>query len=537
MAHKTSQSGIEIATPSTEVEPTQELGESKEEQQRKIDIQKEVDFTQKQIQFYQDKLTSLQRMAQEVGITTDEPGEDQFEALNRQETEDQDNMQHQQTLDVANQMMQQNQQNQNVLTSLQQQQTANKTAAWVHPERANAKIAIQNIEILCDVAATPRQQASGLQAYNSLPVNRGLWFPLSNRRSASFHMGAVQFPIDILFIDGPKVAKIVANIQPKQMGSWSAICTDVLEVNAGWCAANGVSVGDEIITPLTGKTARSELEKIINTSYSAPQDARITSTKSYDPLRTLTEASNGVDDGLKEELMQMFPHLRTAQENYKVKPDTHREQPGEIDHRDPTSRWEHATLPDETSPFGDGDGADIDPFAGTTNMPDGTDGGTGGVSPQHFQYTRGFDPALDQKTPGDGIQHPKDPKFDGLKDPIRPNAQLVTVTSPSPDTELAGVDTTKLARGSIELFNRYTPEWQDYEQTPGSDYGYEKMAVITDRLISEWIDSLGFDEVNEAQLRKTMFTDEYKRLLGDTLTTVGQITNYEMFDSDLLIYQ
>lgn len=527
---------VTTEVPNT-VDPEAEFEKRKEIEE--ITRQKEIDFTQKQIQWLQDKLTMLQRMAQSQNIN--QPAEDQFEALDRQEEQEQESLQQQQNVDLAQQVMQQNQQSQQMLNTMQQQQQMQKSSAYIHPERSNIKIAVNNMEIECDVAATPKQQATGLQVYDLLPRNKGLWFPLNTRRTASFHMGNVKFPIDIIFIDGNKINKIVANIQPRQMGSWSSTCTDVIEVNGGWCDNNGVQIGDVVDTPLTNKRrARSDIEKLLNTSYSAPQDARLTSSKSYDLLRTITEAQVDDDyDALKAELMQMFPHLKQAQENYKVKPDTHREQPGEVDTRDPTTRFEHNTLPDEFSPFGDGDGADIDPFSGTTNMPDGTDGGNSGVSPRHFQYTRGFDPSLDRYTPGEGYQHQDDPKFDGLKAPIRPSAQIVTVTSPSPDTELAGVDTTKLASGSIKLFDDQGPEWHDYSHDLNDDYGlgYEKMAVVTDRLISNWIDSLGFDEENEASLRKVMFTNEYKTMLGDALISAGKAKDYDLFDSDLLIYR
>ncbi|MGW8178971.1 MAG: hypothetical protein ACWGQW_09440, partial [bacterium] len=89
------------------------------------------------------------------------------------------------------------------------------------------------------------------------------------------------------------------------------------------------------------------------------------------------------------------------------------------------------------------------------------------------------------------------------------------------------------------LYDNYSPEWNEYDS--GEEYegdpGYAKIAIVNDETISKWIDSLGFDPKDESKLRKTMFTDEYKTMLGDTLVTAGRITDYEIFDSDLLLYK
>jgi hypothetical protein len=91
----------------------------------------------------------------------------------------------------------------------------------------------------------------------------------------------------------------------------------------------------------------------------------------------------------------------------------------------------------------------------------------------------------------------------------------------------------KLAQSSTQLYTRYKPAWNEMES---DSRGYEKMAIIDDNLISRWVDSLGFDDKDEAKLRKVMFTTEYKNLLGNTLVAAGEASNFELFDSDLLLY-
>ena len=87
-------------------------------------------------------------------------------------------------------------------------------------------------------------------------------------------------------------------------------------------------------------------------------------------------------------------------------------------------------------------------------------------------------------------------------------------------------------RDAMELFEKYPPEW-------GIDEGdeYNEIAVITDRLISEWIDRLGFEKENEEALRQIMFTDDYKELLGRALSENGTVKEHKLFDSDLLLYK
>ena len=65
---------------------------------------------------------------------------------------------------------------------------------------------------------------------------------------------------------------------------------------------------------------------------------------------------------------------------------------------------------------------------------------------------------------------------------------------------------------------------------------YSKIAIVDDKIISKWIDVLGFDSENEAILRENLFTDKFKKLLGDTLTTAGRAKDFEIFDSDVLLY-
>lgn len=488
-----------VAPPVEEVAPTSD--QEKENEIRK----KELNYTQKQIQMLQTKLNDLQQLvAQNVTTKQNQPGSDSMEELDRIDQADEQNVQQHQETDLAQQQMQQEKQLQDQkmrqeqqIQNQQLQMMQRSSSRWIHPERANIKIAVKNIDLICDVAATPRQQASGLQPYDFLHENRGLWFPFTNRRTASFHMGEVSFPIDIIFVDSGKINKIVADVQPRQMGSWKSLCTDVIEVNGGWCRKNNIRVGDSINTPLSGRP-------------------RTAGANSYDTLRTITTAEE--EDTFEQDMLNTFPFLKEAQEHRQ--PDTtDKRSPGTFDGRNPQVRFLHNTLPDSENPFGDGDPGSTDPFdAGSSGNPPSKTQFVNSYG-RNFDYQRGWWPSPKDEEEREGV-------------PIRP-AQRVTVENAD------DVDMTKLANSSVTLYDRYGPDWHDYDH--GEEYegdpGYAKMAIINDELISNWIDTLGFDSKDEEKLRKTMFTDDYKVLLGDTLVTAGKISDYEIFDSDLLLYQ
>ena len=489
---------LDPAKPQNVVQPTQpvQMGDPQQEKdQEKRVKQEEVGLLSRQVQNINDRIKLLQQVAQTITPLTKNPQQDQFDNLNRLEQADEQKVQEEKMEDTQQQMMQQNQdQFKQQQTVMQQQQMMKQS--WVHPEHADVEVKLGDRVVLCDVAATPKQQASGLQTYDNLPRDRGLWFPMYSRRVASFHMGDVQFPIDIVFVDHSRVIKVVAGVSPRQPGSWSSQCTDVIEVTGGWCAENGISVGSQASTPLTSKRSRIEIERILNKSAAAHN--------SYDPVRGITEAE--AVDPLEQEVFALFPHLKKkAQELYK--PSTDRKPT--IDKRNPLERFKDHDTPDVSSPEGQDN----------PNLGAGGDVSQQSSYGKNYHEQQGYDPATFREE-----DHPY---------ALRPSAQRVQINSPSPDTELAGVIPEKLAQSSTQLYAQYKPTWNEMED---DSRGYQKMAVVDDELISRWIDSLGFDPKNEAKLRQTMFTDAYKNLLGSALVAAGEASNFELFDSDLILY-
>lgn len=87
---------------------------------------------------------------------------------------------------------------------------------------------------LCRVATTTSQHAQGLQDQPQLEPDEGLLFMFDPPRAATFHMGTVAYPIDIVFVDGERVAKVVHNASPGSHSRWSyPKCSAVLELRGG----------------------------------------------------------------------------------------------------------------------------------------------------------------------------------------------------------------------------------------------------------------------------------------------------------------
>lgn len=101
----------------------------------------------------------------------------------------------------------------------------------------------------CYIAANNQLQTRGLQGFEKIGKSEGVLFPFSSAKTATFHMGDVKFPIDIIFIGGDgRVNKIVENAQPGSKEKWAmGRVAAVVEANAGFCAENDVKVGSELV--------------------------------------------------------------------------------------------------------------------------------------------------------------------------------------------------------------------------------------------------------------------------------------------------
>ena len=103
-------------------------------------------------------------------------------------------------------------------------------------------------KFVAPIADTPAKKAAGLEVFESLKTEEGLYFPFEEPDSVTFHMGKVKFPIDIIFLmetpHGMEVNKVVSDAQPGTMEYWtSKNVKAVLEVSGGVCKEKGIKVG------------------------------------------------------------------------------------------------------------------------------------------------------------------------------------------------------------------------------------------------------------------------------------------------------
>jgi uncharacterized membrane protein (UPF0127 family) len=103
-----------------------------------------------------------------------------------------------------------------------------------------------------EVAKTEEEQAQGLMYRQSLAPDRGMLFPFSPPRPASFWMKNTFIPLDIIFVraDGT-IARIADNTVPQSLDPVAVgePVLAVLELAGGRAAELGISDGDKVSWP------------------------------------------------------------------------------------------------------------------------------------------------------------------------------------------------------------------------------------------------------------------------------------------------
>jgi len=112
----------------------------------------------------------------------------------------------------------------------------------------NSVIKFDLTHYIVDTATELSEKTAGLEVVSSLEDHGGMLFPFDPPQHVTFHMGKVQYPIDIVFIEGSagvyRVSKIIHSVQPGDCGTWSERHTRyVLEIKGGQCKGNNICVG------------------------------------------------------------------------------------------------------------------------------------------------------------------------------------------------------------------------------------------------------------------------------------------------------
>jgi len=117
--------------------------------------------------------------------------------------------------------------------------------SWTRPTVTFGSTATVDVEVVYTKAAIAR----GLMYRRDLAPNAGMLFILDAIKDHKFWMRNTYIPLDIIFITPDfKVAGVAANATPltdtpRSIGQPSLY---VVEVNAGWCAANNITANTPV---------------------------------------------------------------------------------------------------------------------------------------------------------------------------------------------------------------------------------------------------------------------------------------------------
>ncbi|MBI5621386.1 DUF192 domain-containing protein [Candidatus Falkowbacteria bacterium] len=110
---------------------------------------------------------------------------------------------------------------------------------------------IGQADIVVEIVVNDAAKARGLSNRLELPVNQGMYFPYTDRRARTFHMGNMLFPVDMVWLSQGSIVAISQNVQLfDAAGNVTRVLSPapvdgVLELNAGFVQAHQVKVGDE----------------------------------------------------------------------------------------------------------------------------------------------------------------------------------------------------------------------------------------------------------------------------------------------------
>lgn len=104
--------------------------------------------------------------------------------------------------------------------------------------------------IKVDVADTLESRYKGLSGKQELCADCGMLFVFPDKAVRTFVMRSMNFPLDIIWIDGDEIKKVSKNLPPEGPNPAINYSSDVpanyvLEVNGGFADENGIKYGDK----------------------------------------------------------------------------------------------------------------------------------------------------------------------------------------------------------------------------------------------------------------------------------------------------
>lgn len=110
---------------------------------------------------------------------------------------------------------------------------------------------IGDTKLKVEIADSQGERGQGLGGRESLPQDQGMFFIFERPGKYPFWMRDMRFPLDIIWLDEYyNVADMAMDVKPDSYPSAFAPNKNalyVLEVNAGWTAANKVEIGSKAV--------------------------------------------------------------------------------------------------------------------------------------------------------------------------------------------------------------------------------------------------------------------------------------------------
>ncbi len=132
---------------------------------------------------------------------------------------------------------------------------------WREPlpaPRATTELVVGDTVVPVELALSPAEQSLGLGYRNELHAGSGMLFVFDDAAERSFWMKGMRFCLDIIWITADEIVGAAESVCPPPAGtadqdfdSYRSVepVTHVLEMNAGWLAANGYGPGTPVEIP------------------------------------------------------------------------------------------------------------------------------------------------------------------------------------------------------------------------------------------------------------------------------------------------
>ncbi|HEU5433848.1 MAG TPA: DUF192 domain-containing protein [Thermomicrobiales bacterium] len=123
------------------------------------------------------------------------------------------------------------------------------------PDRQTATITVGTTPLTVELAITPAERERGLGYRSGLEPGTGMLFIDDSAKVQTFWMKGMRFCLDIVWIDGTQIVGAAQSVCPMPYGtpdnqlpiySSPEPVQYVLEVPAGWLAANGYGAGTPV---------------------------------------------------------------------------------------------------------------------------------------------------------------------------------------------------------------------------------------------------------------------------------------------------